>query len=413
MRQVIHASLPLFFGLCLIMLGNGLQGTLLGVRATIEGFGTASIGLVMSLYYVGYVIGSFFVPKMVKNVGHIRVFTALASLVSVTALLHGALVDVWFWVAIRLFTGFSYAGLYIVAESWLNDMSTNKTRGKILALYQVISFGGLVGGQFLLSVADPGTITLFILTSVLVSIALIPISLSSRPAPSFDEPEHISLRRLFVLSPFGMVCSFGSGTAVSIVLALGAVYASQLGLSITQISTFMATYLVGGVLFQIPIGWLSDRYKRRSVLIGLCLLGGFVSLGCFFLPITNLLFYVFLFLVGGCSLSIYGQASAHTNDNILPKNYVAAGASLILVNGLGAAFAPFVVSMFMSVFGVQVYFPILASIFFVLSGYGFFRILKREAVPLEEQTDAMTLPVRYTPVIMNMMEEDDSLNDKE
>jgi MFS family permease len=407
MRQVLHSSWALFFGYSLMMLGNGLQGTLLGVRATIEGFGTISTGLMMSLYYVGFVLGSYFVPKLVKRVGHIRVFTALASLASITTLLHGVVVDVWFWALIRIFTGLSYAGLYIVVESWLNDASTNKTRGKILAFYQVISYAGLVGGQFLLTLSDPSTITLFVLTSILISIALIPIALSSRPAPLFEEPQPISLKRLFVISPSGLIYSFGSGMTASIVLGLGAVYATQIGLPLAQISTFMAVYLLGGVLFQIPVGWFSDLYDRRIILISICFLSGVFSLGCFFAVSGSLLFYLSFFLVGGFSLAMYGQCLAHTNDHISPHHYVAAGSSLILVNGVGAAIGPLFASVSMSIFGVNMYFLTLAAIFLTVFLYGIYRIKNSPAIPLEDQGDSVATPARLTPVILNIKQEDD------
>ncbi|MGB1077527.1 MAG: MFS transporter [Bdellovibrionales bacterium] len=404
MHKTIKSSWPLFFGLTLLMLGNGLQGTLLGVRATIEGFSTSSTGLVMSLYYLGFVFGSYFVPKLIQSVGHIRVFTALSSLASVTVLLHGAIVDVWFWALIRTFTGFSYAGIYIVVESWLNDMSTNKNRGKVLAIYQIISYGGLVGGQFLLTLSAPSTITLFVLTSVLVSIALIPISLSSRPAPGYKEPEHISLKKLFSITQLGMVCAIGSGMSSGILFGLGAVYATGAGLPIAQISTFMAVYLLGGVAFQIPIGWISDHYDRRTTLIGIFLGAGICATGCFFAPASSIIFYILFFLVGGFSLTTYGQCLAHTNDHISPRHYVAAGSSLILVNGLGAACGPFIVSLFMSKFGVDVYFPALAILFFTIFAFGVYRIKTSPAIPLEKQGDTPIIPTPSAPVMLNRKE---------
>jgi len=196
------------------MVGNGLQGTLLGVRATIEGFDPAAIGFVMSLYYAGYLAGSRYAPKLIKRVGHIRVFTALASLASTTVLFHGIFTDILFWSVMRIITGFAYAGLYIVVESWLSDISTKKTRGTLYSIYQVIGYGGMVLGQFALNIADPETIYLFVTTSVLVSLALVPISLSSRPAPFFTEPEPISFKRLSAVSPLGIGGVFVDGRHV-------------------------------------------------------------------------------------------------------------------------------------------------------------------------------------------------------
>lgn len=405
MINILNKSWPLFFGLALIMIGNGLQGTLLGVRASIEDFNTAATGFMMSLYYVGFVVGSYLVPKMVSRVGHIRVFTALASLASTTVLLHGLFVDVNLWIIIRMLTGFSYAGLFIVVESWLNDTSTNQTRGKILSIYQVITYGGLVAGQFLLTVADPSGISLFVLTSILVSVALLPISLSSRPAPAFAEPETISLKTLLDRSPLGIVGAFGSGLGASILFSLGAVYAAEIGLSLAQISTFMAAYMVGGVAFQIPIGWLSDKYDRRKIIIGICFLAFLSAISCYFAAGSSAIFYISFFCLGGMSLSIYGQCLAHMNDHISEKQYVAAGSTLIFVNGVGSAIGPFAISLFMSKIGINVFFPIIALIFGGLFAYGVYRTSRRPPVPLDQQTDSITMPARSTPFVMNIMEE--------
>jgi len=403
--NVLKSSWPLFFGLALIMVGNGLQGTLLGVRASMEGFDAATIGFIMSLYYLGFLGGSIYVPKLVSGVGHIRVFTALASLASTTVLLHGVYPEPWFWAVIRIFTGFSYAGLYIVVESWLNNMSTNKTRGKIFGLYQVIGFGGMVIGQFFLNVADPGTITLFIITSILVSIALLPISLSSRPAPSFDEPDTLSLKRLYVISPLGLNGAFAMGVGTGVIFGIGAVYAKEIGMTLPQISTFMALYILGGVAAQIPVGWLSDRFDRRFVLIATTFLAGIVAIMCYFASGHPYLLNFLFFFFGGLSLSLYGLSMAHINDHLTPRQYVGASASAILVNGAGAAIGPFGVSIVLSIFGTALFFPILAGVFLWFFAYGLYRTTKRDAVPMEDQGDYANMPVRATPISMTITEE--------
>jgi len=247
MIKTITNSWPLFFGLALIMIGNGLQGTLLGVRASMEGFETVTIGLIMSLYYFGFLAGSYYVPKLVSNVGHIRVFTALASLASATVLIHGLIPEAWVWAPVRFLTGFAYAGLYIVVESWLNNQSTNKTRGTIFGIYQFIGFGGMAIGQYFLTFSDPGKIDLFIIASIMVSVALLPIALSSRPAPEFDEPEPLSLKKLYKISPFGLIGVFAVGFGTSALFGIGAVYATEMGMTLPQISTFMALFAFYGV----------------------------------------------------------------------------------------------------------------------------------------------------------------------
>lgn len=406
MFRILNSSWPLFFGLTLIMIGNGLQGTLLGVRAAMEGFDTATIGLIMSLYYLGYMVGSYYVPKLVSKVGHIRVFTALASLASTTVLLHGLYPEPWLWAIIRAFTGFAYAGLYIVVESWLNDLSTNKTRGRVLSLYLLITNIGLVGGQFLLTIADPEQIDLFIMTSVLVSIALLPISLSSRPAPAFDAPEHVSIKKLYKTSPLGLVGSFGIGITNGTMFSMGAVYATAIGLSLAQISTFMAAYIIGGVIFQVPVGKLSDRYDRRKVIIAITLAASLIGFLCFLVSgMSSVILYTVLCVFGGLSLTVYGLCLAHTNDHLEPRQFVAASSSLILVNGLGAAIGPITISIFMTFLGIEYFFPIIAVAFLAISLYGFHRTRMRAPVPLEEQGDYIHMPARPTPLSMAITEE--------
>jgi MFS family permease len=406
MHKALLNSWPLFFGLLLLMIGNGLQGTLLGVRATLEDFNMAAIGLIMSLYYVGYLMGSIYVPKFLTSVGHIRVFAALASLASATVLLHGIFLNEWLWGIIRIFTGFSYAGLYIVAESWLNNISTNKVRGKVVGIYMFITFGGMVLGQILLNLSDPGRIELFILTSVLVSFALIPISLSSRPVPEFEEPEHVSLKRLYIISPLGLFGAFSVGAITGIMFGIGAVYATDIGMSLGQVSTFMAVYILGGVLFQIPIGWLSDRFDRRVALIAVSFLTGILCIGCYFTSINPGLFlYLTTLLFGGLSLSLYGLCLAHTNDHLTQRQIIGAGSSLILINGAGACLGPILVSGLMQFFGPPAFFPLIFVFCLLIFSFGLLRVQLRDPVPIEEQGDYMAMPVRTTPIVMQIAEE--------
>lgn len=403
--KTLTSSWPLFFGIALIMIGNGLQGTLLGVRATMEEFDTATIGIIMSLYYFGFLGGSYYVPKLVSAVGHIRVFTALASLASTTVLLHGLYPEPWLWAIIRIFTGFAYAGLYIVAESWLNNMSSNKTRGTLFGIYQIIGFGGMMMGQFMLNIADPSMIDLFVMTSILVSLALLPISLSKRKAPEFDEPDHLSLKRLYVISPLGLAGAFTNGIASGSIFGLGAVYASSLGMSLPQISTFMALYIFGGVMIQIPMGWISDRYDRRIVMIVTSLLVVVVGMLCFAMSNNPYWLNFVFFFFGGLTLSIYGLSMAHINDHLTPRQYVGASSTAIMVNGVGAVTGPLIISVMMSIFGNIVYFPLVIVMFAWLAGYGIYRTQKRDAVPLDEQSDHISMPLRPTPLTMTITEE--------
>lgn len=257
----------LFIGLGLLMLGNGLQGTLLGLRASLESFPTTTTGVVMTCYYIGFVAGSLLVPRLVHRVGHVRVFAALASLASAVMLLHPVLVLPMAWVALRIITGVCMAGLYLVTESWLNDIATNRTRGQLLSVYMVVTMTAMGLGQLLLNLADPRGFELFILVSVLISFALIPMLLSAGKTPEFSAPERINIRALYCASPLGIVGSFSTGVALGSVFGMGAVYANINGMSIVDVSLFMTAFSIGAVVLQWPIGWLSDRIDRRKVIV--------------------------------------------------------------------------------------------------------------------------------------------------
>lgn len=232
------------------MLGDGLQSTLLGVRASLEGFPTAVTGLIMSTFYLGFLGGAVYAPRFVERVGHIRVFGALASLASAAVLIHGIIVTPVAWSLLRLLSGFCLAGLYIVAESWLNDRATNRTRGQLLSIYMVVTYAGVAGGQLLLNAADPQGLQLFILTSVLISVALVPLLLSAGPAPKFSRQSPLSLRALYTISPLGVVGAFATGMASGALFGFGPVYAESSGLSVSQISFFMTAALLGCTVFQ-------------------------------------------------------------------------------------------------------------------------------------------------------------------
>lgn len=390
----------------MIMIGNGLQGTLLGVRASIEDFSTLTTGIIMSLYYAGFLAGSWLVPKLIQKVGHIRVFAALASLASTTVLFHGVFSDPAVWGAVRIFTGFSYAGLFIVIESWLNQATTNKTRGKMLALYLIILYAGMALGQFLLNVADPKGVELFVLTSVLISLALLPISLSNRPAPSFEAPETVSVKMLWNSSPLGIFGVMISGFAASALFSIAPVHVTEIGLSVGQISTFMAVFIIGGVLFQVPVGWFSDRYDRRKVLIAVA---GLTSLFCLFAFLTeNGNFYLLLLsmlFLGGMALSIYALALAHTNDHLQPNQIIAASATMILLNGTASIFGPLSVTAIMGLFGQQMFFLFLMGVYACILIFGLYRMRVRGAVPLEDQGDHVAMYQRSSPIVMQIAEE--------
>ncbi len=388
-QRALQTAWPLFFGLGAIMVGNGLQGTLLGVRATDEGFSAFTTGLVMSMYYAGFMAGTQVVPRLMQNVGHIRVFSALAAIAAISVLMHGIFVLPIAWAGIRACTGFAFAGLYIVVESWLNHMSTKETRGKILALYLFTTYLGMVAGQFLLNAADPKTDTLFIISSMFISLALVPIALSKRPAPESSKPKGMKLRELWTVSPLGAFAVTMSGFANSILLSVGAIYAARQGFGIQEISTFMAAMVAGGVIFQMPIGALSDKLGRRKLIIMVSLASCLSALLCFGVSHSEgmLALYVSAFILGGFAMTIYGLCTAYTNDHLDPSQYVAASSALLMMNGAGAIAGPALSTGLMGAIGPSAYFPTLAVIFFANAAFAIYRTTVRPAPAADRQSN--------------------------
>ncbi|MCC5862142.1 MAG: MFS transporter [Gammaproteobacteria bacterium] len=347
----LRSTWPLLLGLALIMLGAGLQGTLLGLRATLEGFPTIATGLMMSAYYLGFLVGSLTTSRLVAKVGHIRVFAALASLASMTILVHSVAVDVYAWVVLRVLSGICFAGIYIVAESWLNDRASNQTRGRIFAVYMMINFGGLAAGQFLLNLADPQLPALFMLVSVLVSLAAVPLVLSSRQGPSFARASALPLPAIYQRSPMAVVGVIAAGLASGAIFGMTAVYAATAGLSVAQTASLVAMPILGAMLLQWPLGLLSDRIDRRRVVslaAGLALLAALATL---WVTVGSPLFYLAMLLLGGATLPVHGIAASHLNDQLALDQMVAASSTLILLSGAGAAAGPLLVALLMGTLG--------------------------------------------------------------
>ena len=394
----VRATWALLVGVGFIMLGNGLQGTLLGLRATMEGFPTFVTGVMMSGYFVGIFIGSVFAPRLVRRVGHIRVFAALASTASIAILIHSLYVDPITWTVMRLITGISYAGLYVVTESWLNDRAGNETRGKLLSVYMLITTLGLGAGQFLLNLADPRDADLFILVSVVVSFGLIPMLLTARPAPAFEISGKMTLRILFKASPLAVISNALTGVAHGTIFGLGAVYARQKGFDNELVSIFMACFLFGGLLFQWPLGLWSDRVDRRKMIIVMAGVAVAMTLLAVITPAGSTRFFVIIALLGGMAMPMYSMCIAYANDRLEPEQIVAASGSLVMVAGIGMSTGPIMVSYLMSLFGPDYYFTGIGGAFALILLFAVYRMRQRAGVDVEDQVPTLATGQIGTPI---------------
>ena len=410
MLKVLASTWALLFGLMLLMLGNGMQGTLLGIRGAIEHFTTTQMSIVMSCYFIGFLFGSRMAPEMIRRVGHVRVFAALGSLISAVLILYAAWPHWIAWSVMRVVIGFSFSGVYITAESWLNNASTNETRGQALSLYLIVQMVGIIAAQVLLNFADPSGYILFVIPSVLVSLAFTPILLSVMPVPAFDTTRRLSFRRLYEASPLGFVGMFLLGGIFSAQFGMAAVWGTQAGLNIRDLSIFVASIYVGGLVLQFPIGWLSDRMDRRGLILGLSVAGALILL----LPVMFDLPFVLLVtigaLMGGISNPLYSLLLAYVNDYLDKSDMAAASAGLIFVNGLGAISGPIVTGWMMGVIGPSGFFLFMAIIFALLSGYAGWRMTQRRSTPEHQGTYTALSPSASAITVEAALERADSDN---
>lgn len=398
----ILAISSLLLGIAFLVLGNGLQGTLLGVRAGLEGMAEENIGLFMSAYFFGYALGSIVVLKLIRRAGHIRVFAALASLASVISLTHIIFISPWVWVLLRVVYGLCFAGLVLVSESWLNSATEKKYRGRVLSIYGIIILLGMGGSQLLLNLADPQDFVLFLLVSIFLSLALVPVTLSRVTSPKLPASARLGLKKLYETSPTGIMGIFCVGLYLGAFYGMGPTFAQQIELETRGIAFFMGLPAAGALLLQWPLGWLSDLINRQLVIIfsfagtgSICLLlatGG---------DQARWFLYALAFLFGGLAFPAYSLCIAHTNDYLLDEDILPASSGLILVYGAGASCGPFLASLFMGQIGPEGLFWVISAIAVLFLMFEIFRFPRRKPVlPLLKET-LVHLP-RTSHVIYHM-----------
>lgn len=405
MIHVLTSTWALLLGMLLLMVGNGLQGTLLGIRGDIEGFSTTEMSIIMSAYFAGFLGGSRLTPEMIRRVGHIRVFAALGSFISAVLILFPALTDPISWTLGRLIIGFCFSGVYVTAESWLNNSVENENRGKALSLYLIVQMAGIVSAQGLLSLGDPSGFILFIVPSVLVSISFAPILLNVQPTPAFESTQPMSLKRLFEVSPLGCVGTFLLGGMFSALFAMSAVFGTQAGLSVPQISAFVAAIYLGGLVLQFPIGWVSDRMDRRVLIMATSAVGAVTSLVAMVLLGNFGALLVASFVIGGMANPLYALLLAYTNDFLEHDDMAAASGGLIFINGIGAISGPIITGWLLSAVGPIGYFLFLGALMAALAAYALYRMTQRPAVPVEDTVSYAPVSATATPVAVEAAQE--------
>ena len=407
MQKEVKKSWALFIGIGVMMIAHGLQMQIMGIRSVIEDFSVFTTGVFMSGYYVGYFVGSRTTPNFVSKVGHIRVFAAFASLASLSALVAVVYINPFMWTISRFITGISLVSCYVVTESWLNDRASNKNRGQLLSAYMMVIYFGLAIGMLLLNVSKPEDYEPFILVSILLSVALVPILLTKRPAPKFKKIETISIKELYKISPLGTLSSFFTGIIHAAFFSLIAVYATKANYTLLETSVLLFISTIAGVIGQGPIGYFSDTFDRRKVIVittfGSSVLA-FLSILSSNDPFQNIyhldefafkkiLFFIFVGLYSSLCLPLFSLNLAHTNDFVPKSKFVAAGGGLQFIFGVGAISGPILCSIFMEWFGLNGLFIFLIIAHAIIGTFGLYRMRVRNTV---ENPDSTFTPVPAT-----------------
>ena len=407
MLQVLASAWALLLGMGLLMIGNGLQGTLLGVRGEIEGFSTLQMSFVMSAYFVGFLGGSRLAPEMIRRVGHVRVFAALASFISAVMISYPMLTDPIAWSLGRVVIGFCFSGVYVTAESWLNNAASNENRGQALSLYMIVQMIGIVSAQALMLVGDPAGYETFVIASILVSISFAPILLSISPTPAFDTTKPMTLKQLMETSPLGCVGMFLLGGIFSAQFGMAAVYGARAGLSLVEISTFVASFYIGALVLQYPLGWFSDRMDRRVLILVVSVVGGCGAVAGMVFGVTFPILLAAAFVIGGMSNPLYSLLIAYTNDYLEHEDMAAASGGLIFINGMGAIAGPLITGWLMgdAIFGPPGFFLFIAALLFAMAVYALYRMTQRASVPVDETSAMSPLYPTGSPVVLEVAQE--------
>ncbi len=398
MIKMLSSVWALLLGIVLIMLGNGMHFTLIGLRGGIEGFSSAELAIVTSGYFMGFLSGARFTPLLIQRVGHVRVFAALGSFMSAGLIAFPLVTEPWAWTLLRVLVGFCMSGIYVTAESWLNDAATNENRGKVLSAYMIAQTLGIIGAQGLLSLGDAATSTLFIGASILVSVSFAPILLSSTSAPAVEVARPMPLLKLFASSPLGAVGIFLLGSVYATQSGMGAVFGTKIGLSAAQIALFVAMLFAGALVLQYPIGFLSDRVDRRKLIFGAASLGtvscaiGWIAGGGLW-PLMAAAFFA-----GGVTTPLYALFLAYTNDFLSAEDMPAASGGLVFTFGLGAIAGPLVTGWAMQGLGPYAFWLVLGATFGTIGLYALYRMTQRAVIPVDETESYLNVLPTTSPV---------------
>ena len=399
MRSVLYSVGALLVSAAILLSGGGLLSTLIALRAGIEGFSIQLIGMFLSGYYVGFVVGCFLTPRWVAAVGHIRVFSALAAATVAVSLFHVIVIEPYFWVVLRLVTGICFAGLYMVIESWINERAPGEARGRVLAVYRIVDLAAVTMGQVLVVVADPGSFVLFSLVAVLISLSIVPVCLVNAIQPSPITQTRLNIRKLIDVSPLAVVGAVCVGLANGPFWGIAPIFVQRLGYDYVIVSFFMSAAIISGAIAQWPLGYVSDHIDRRKI-IAVTACGGVASgLLLFFTGASSsLTLMIGAIVFGTFAMPIFAMSAAHANDHANADEFVSVASGLLLLYGLGSIVGPVLAPVFMDIFGPAGLFLYTSLVHLLLFLIAVYRLIKKTPLPLADQDEYVAVP-RTSPVV--------------
>ncbi len=422
MKQILASVGALLLAISLLMLASGLFGTFIGLRSSLEGFSQTVVGLMMSAYYVGLIVGTLRIGPLVNRIGHIRAFAAFCAIAAAAAITFPFYASAPLWILLRGIIGFSMAGLFMVVESWLNDRATGETRGTVMSLYMMVSYLAMGSGQFMLNLGDPYEPQLFMLTTLLFCLALIPVAVTRASYPAPVESSHFGFRELYRISPTAVMGCLCAGLSSGAIYGMGPVFAKNLGLSVADISRFMGVIVISGLFLQLPIGRLSDRYDRRWIIIGVAIASALSCVGMVLLmrlgsyqmmtptgavdslwEMQSTSLQAMAAAYGGFVATLYPLSVAYANDYIDPKDMVQATGGLVLAFGIGAALGPVAAAGLMKPLGPAGLFIFTGFAAAMLVAFALYRTRRRSWVPVMEKESFVVMPEAMAmPVAMEL-----------
>jgi MFS family permease len=382
----IRPLIPLLLAAGILLGGNGLQGTLIALRGAQEGFSPSTIGLMGTFYFAGFLLGCFAITPMMREVGHVRSFASLAAIASAGTLILVLFIDPIVWSGVRFVSGFAFAGLFTVMESWLHSGVSNENRARVLAIYRVVDIGAVTGAQFIIPVVGIDGFAVFALMSIMITLSLVPVSLGDRTNPQAPDDIKLDLRRAWAISPLAAIGCIAVGVTNSSFRTLSPVYAEEIGMSVTDVVTFVSAGIIGGAAMQYPLGYLSDRWDRRSVILITAALSTAAALAIAFLageaPIAN---FAYVFVFGCFAMPMFSLCAAHANDRAAPGEFVMLNAALMLFYSVGAIGGPVASSFTMERYGPSALFIFNAVVYVIFIVIILYRMQARSGVPAERR----------------------------